>query len=191
MTTTQKDRKAEMRLQSVYYGDCLKHLTQWNNWNRWDEDNNTRLAMDRKLDDLIYLDPPWNSDAYYNNFYETPENKELGFTAQTAAFTDTWEWGNAANDRLKRLTKDYFSPHDPFYPLAAERLRNCVKGLELALGHDSMLAYITYMAERLAFCRELLKDTGSIYLHCDPTASHSLKIKEKSKKRMKILNFFP
>ena len=180
MTTAQKDRKEEMQTSSVYYGDCLKHLTHWNNWNQWREVGREeavrRMLTDRKLADLIYLDPPWNSDEDHNNLYETPENKERGFTAQTTAFTDTWEWGDAAAERLKRLTKDYFSQNDPFYPLAAERLRNCIAGLELALGRDSMLAYITYMAERLAFCRELLKDTGSIYLHCDPYASHSLKL---------------
>ena len=69
MTTTQKERKAEMQTASVYYGDCFKHLTHWNNWNRWDENNNARLKMDRKLADLIYLDPPWNSGKNYNHLY--------------------------------------------------------------------------------------------------------------------------
>ena len=167
-----------MQLQSVYYGDCLKHLMQWNNWNRWDENNNARLKMDRKLTDLIYLDPPWNSNANYNVLYEPAKNKEIGHTAQSTAFKDVWEFGDAAGERLELLTKKPISQSltDPFYPLAAERLRNCIAGLELALGRTGMLAYITYMAERLAFCRELLKDTGSIYLHCDPTASHSLKL---------------
>ena len=58
--------QAMMRTSSVYYGDCFKHLTHWNNWNRWDEDNNARLALERRLADLIYLDPPWNSNANYN-----------------------------------------------------------------------------------------------------------------------------
>ena len=169
-----------MRTASVYYGDCLKHLTHWNNWNQWREVGREeavrRMLTDRKLADLIYLDPPWNSNEDYNVTYETTANKELGFTAQTTAFTDIWEWGDAAAERLKRLTKDYFSQNDPFYPLAAERLRECIAGLELVLRRSGMLAYITYMAERLAFCRELLKETGSIYLHCDPTASHSLKL---------------
>ena len=104
MTSTQRDRKAEMRTASVYYGDCLKHLTHWNNWNQWRqvgrEEAVRRMQIERKLADLIYLDPPWNSNEDYNVTYETPENKELGFTAQATAFTDTWEWGDAANDRL-------------------------------------------------------------------------------------------
>ncbi len=129
--------------------------------------------MDRKLTDLIYLDPPWNSDTYYNITYETADNKAKGNTAQSTVFTDVWEWGDAPEERLKRLTKDYISPNDPFYPLL--RARDCIAGLEQILGRHSMLAYLTYMAERLAMCRELLKDTGSIYLHCDPTAGHYLK----------------
>ena len=158
-----------MQTSSVYYGDCFKHLTHWNNW---DEDNNARLAIERQLADLIYLDPPWNSDANYNILYEPAANKELGHTAQSTAFTDVWEFG--AEYRLKRFTEEPISQSltDPFYPLAAERLRECIKGLKLVLGHTGMLAYITYMAERLTFCRELLKETGSIYLHCDPYASH-------------------
>ena len=163
-----------MQTSSVYYGDCLKHLTHWNNWNRWDENNNARLKMDRKLADLIYLDPPWNSDTYYNITYETPDTKAKGNTAQSTVFTDVWEWGDAAEQRLERLTKEYLSPNDPFYPLL--RARDCIAGLEKILGRHSMLAYITYMAERLAMCRELLKETGSIFLHCDPYASHFLKI---------------
>ena len=163
-----------MQLQSVYYGDCLKHLTHWNNWNRWDENNNARLKMDRKLADLIYLDPPWNSDTYYNITYESADNKAKGNTAQSTVFTDVWKFEDAAEQRLAQLTKEYLSPNDPFYPLL--RARDCIAGLEKILGRDSMLAYLTYMAERLAMCRELLKETGSIYLHCDPFASHYLKL---------------
>ena len=157
-----------MKTETICFGDCLEHLKQWIRW------NNDIFEGKPALADLIYLDPPWNSDEDHNNLYETPENKELGFTAQATAFTDTWEWGDAAEQRLARLTKDYISPNDAFYPLL--RARDCIAGLELVLGHDSMLAYLTYMAERLAFCRELLKETGSIYLHCDPYASHSLKL---------------
>ena len=163
-----------MQTSSVYYGDCLNHLTQWNNWNRWDENNNARLKTDRKLADLIYLDPPWNSDTYYNITYETPDNKQKGNTAQSTVFTDVWEWGDAANERLARLTKDYISPKDPLSPLL--RARECIAGLTHFLGKTGMLAYLTYMAERLAMCRELLKDTGSIYLHCDPYANYYLRM---------------
>ena len=174
MTTAQKERKAEMQLQSVYYGDCLKHLTHWNNWNRWDENNNARLKMDRKLADLIYLDPPWNSKTKYNILYERAENKAKGHTAQSTAFNDIWHWTDGAAERLARLTKEYISPNDALYPLL--KTRECIAGLTQVLGKTGMLAYLTFMAERLALCRELLKETGSIYLHCDPTASHYLKL---------------
>ena len=85
MTTAQKDRKEEMRTASVYYGDCLKHLTHWNNWNQWcdvgREEAVRRMPLERKLADLIYLDPPWNSNTYYNITYETADNKAKGNTA--------------------------------------------------------------------------------------------------------------
>ena len=163
-----------MQTSSVYYGDCLKHLTQWNNWNRWDENNNARLKMDRKLADLIYLDPPWNSKSQYNILYEKAENKEKGHTAQSTAFNDIWHWTDGAAERLARLTKEYISPNDPLYPIV--RARQCIAGLEQVLGKTGMLAYLTFMAERLALCHALLRETGSIYLHCDPLASHYLKM---------------
>ena len=68
-------QKTEMKTETICYGDCLKHLTHWNNWNCWDEDNNARLPMDRKLADLIYLDPPWNSNANYNILWDKGKNK--------------------------------------------------------------------------------------------------------------------
>ena len=110
MTTAQKERKAAMQTSSVYYGDCLKHLMQWNNWNQWrevgGEEAVRRMKMERKLADLIYLDPPWNSNANYNVLYEPAENKELGYTAQSTAFKDIWEFGDAAGERLELLTKN-------------------------------------------------------------------------------------
>ena len=163
-----------MQTSSVYYGDCLNHLTHWNNWNRWDENNNARLKTNRQLADLIYLDPPWNSKSQYNILYERAENKARGHTAQSTAFTDVWHWTDGAAERLERLAKEYISPNDPLSPLL--KARECIAGLKQVLGKTGMLAYLTYMAERLAMCRELLKETGSIYLHCDPYASHYLKL---------------
>ena len=111
--------------------------------------------------DLIYLDPPFNSSAGYDIRSETG----TGGTSRARAFNDTWKWDAAATDRLRRILEDDGHP-----------ARNVIVGLLHQLGESAMLAYLTYMTERLAEMRRLLKRTGSIYLHCDQTASHYLKI---------------
>ena len=75
-----------MQLQSVYYGDCVKHLEQWS------AQNFEILYSARSLADLIYLDPPWNSNANYNILWDKGDNAQQGFTAQATAFTDIWVW---------------------------------------------------------------------------------------------------
>ena len=110
--------------------------------------------------DLIYLDPPFNSKANYNVLF----GKEGG-DAQYSAFDDTWYWDEAAINRLK-----YFEN------ASADPAFDAIRGLYFAIGETGMLAYLTYMAERLNEMRRLLKPTGSIYFHCDSTASHYLKI---------------
>ena len=114
--------------------------------------------------DLIYLDPPFNSNRDYNILYGT--DSDTGRTAQRAAFTDTWSWDAAAEERSSRLEQ---------VGIAQSDIGNLACGLKLMLGHSPMLAYLTYMAERLIEMRRVLKPDGSIYLHCDPTASHYLK----------------
>lgn len=165
-----------MRTSSVYYGDCFKHLLQWNNWNHPEifPNGTQRMAIDMRLADLIYLDPPWNSNANYNILWDKGKNKAKGHTAQAIAFTDIWYWGDAAADRLNRITKGHMSRNDPLYPV--RKAKQSMSALSQFLPRKGMLAYLTYMAERLAFCHALLKETGSIYLHCDPTASHYLKM---------------
>ena len=111
--------------------------------------------------DLIYLDPPFNSSAGYDVRSETGTNG----MSRARAFNDTWKWDAAAAERLSRIQDD-----------AGHPAGNTVAGLLHQLGESSMLAYLTYMAERLVEMRRLLKKTGSIYLHCDQTASHYLKI---------------
>ena len=102
--------------------------------------------------DLIYLDPPFNSKRLYNAF--------IG-GAQWVAFDDTWRWHEAIDD---------------FDEVARQpRFRGLMEGLRLILGDGSQLAYLSYMANRLIECHRVLKPTGSIYLHCDPTMSHYLK----------------
>ena len=103
--------------------------------------------------DLIYLDPPFNSKRIYNAF--------IG-GAQWVAFDDTWRWREAIDD---------------FHSAADDvSLAPTMQGLRRILGEGSRLAYLSYIASRLRECRRLLKRSGSIYLHCDPTMSHYLKI---------------
>ena len=102
--------------------------------------------------DLIYLDPPFNSKRLYNAF--------IG-GAQWVAFDDTWRWHEAIDD---------------FHEVAGRpNLAGVMEGLRLILGEGPQLAYLSYMANRLLECHRVLKETGSIYLHCDPTMSHYLK----------------
>ena len=110
--------------------------------------------------DLIYLDPPFNSKANYNILFSS----EKGGDSQYRAFSDTWAWDEAAADR--------FGAYEGAPGRAAH---DAISGLHRMLGPSGMLAYLTYMAERLEQMRRLLKPTGSIFLHCDPTASHYLK----------------
>lgn len=119
---------------------------------------------------LIYLDPPFKSGRDYNIFLD--ESK-----AQKKAFEDTWHW-----DEKAIKTRDNISNYDDRYPELEpimERLDNCLIGFDYILkGNsygDSMRAYLAFMGIRLAEIWRLLKPTGSIYLHCDPTASHYLK----------------
>lgn len=134
-----------MQASALYYGDCLDWMEQW----------------DSQSVDLIYLDPPFNSKATYNQLY----HKDGGGDAQFRAFNDTWVWDEAAENRwLKYKNASGLKAH------------NAICGLHQVLGKCGMLAYLTYMAERLEEMHRLLKDTGSIYLHCDPTASHYLKV---------------
>ena len=111
--------------------------------------------------DLIYLDPPFNSSAGYDIRSETG----TGGSSRARAFNDTWKWDDQAAERLRRIRDD-----------AGHPAHNAGEGLLYQLGESSMLAYLTYMTERLTEMRRLLKRTGSIYLHCDQTASHYLKV---------------
>ena len=119
---------------------------------------------------LTYLDPPFNSGRDYNIFLG--ESK-----AEKKVFDDTWHW-----DEKAIKTRDAIANYDDRYPELEpimERLDNCLTGFDYILkGNrygDSMRAYLAFMGIRLAEIWRLLKPTGSIYLHCDPTASHYLK----------------
>ena len=115
----------------------------------------------RELVDLIYLDPPFNSKTAYNTLL----GKGSGVPAQVRAFDDTWRWDQAAATRVEAIERAVAHPAH----LSISWLRN-------SLRESGMLAYLSYMAQRLAEMHRILKPTGSIYVHCDPTASHYLKI---------------
>ena len=109
--------------------------------------------------DLIYLDPPFNSNRAYNIIY--------GDDIQVTAFEDTWYWSSQCNQYLEELrTGDKTS-------IQAYRV---LEALVSTMGEIQICAYLVNMGIRLIEMRRVLKDTGSIYLHCDPTASHYLKI---------------
>ena len=139
------DSGNQLQPNSLYYGDCFDWMRKW----------------DADCVDLIYLDPPFNSNANYSILFGT---KGAG-KAQYRAFKDTWYWDTAAARR-----------YNGFRDAVGRPAHKAIVGLWHMLGESGMLAYLTYMAERLEEMRRILKPTGSIYLHCDPTASHSLKL---------------
>jgi DNA modification methylase len=111
--------------------------------------------------DLIYLDPPFNSQRTYNVVYK-------GSRAQETAFKDYWSWQEAAGTYATLVVNNE----------APLRVRTILKSLHDHLIDDDsdLLAYLTMMAPRLVALHRVLKETGSMYLHCDPTASHYLKV---------------
>ncbi|WP_106640810.1 DNA methyltransferase [Allosphingosinicella vermicomposti] len=113
--------------------------------------------------DLIYLDPPFNSNANYNILFKSPAGHAAD--SQIEAFEDTWHWNNAAEDAFEQVMRSG-------YARAFELLR-AMRGF---LGENDMMAYLSMMAIRLIELHRVLKSTGSLYLHCDPTASHYLKL---------------
>ena len=131
---------------SLYYGDCLEVMKEW----------------PPESVDLIYLDPPFNSNVKYNVLFSKANPGEM---AQFQAFDDTWHWDEAAIERYGRISNALASP-----------LCDYVTAMGKIIPESGMLSYLTSMGERLVAMRRLLKSTGSIYLHCDPTASHYLKL---------------
>ena len=130
--------------------------------------------------DLIYLDPPFNSKRDYNLLFKTPkppkagkapsavtaEEPEAGYgEAQITAFEDTWHWGQQAEDEFREILQQ-----------ANTDVAELMQALRSFLKENDMVAYLTAMCIRLLELHRVLKPTGSLYLHCDPTASHYLKI---------------
>ncbi|HUV04526.1 MAG TPA: site-specific DNA-methyltransferase [Armatimonadota bacterium] len=131
---------------TLYYGDNLPIMREH--------------IADESVD-LVYLDPPFNSARDYNVLFKQAKKDEN--QAQITAFTDTWQWS-------KRRYEEFFE--DP----RNARLFDLMESLYRILGQSEMMAYLLMMAPRVLELHRVLKRTGSLYLHCDPVASHYLKI---------------
>lgn len=128
--------------------------------------DNLRVLRDQIRDesvDLIYLDPPFNSNASYNVLFKGPAGADSA--AQIEAFDDTWHWNDSAEEAFGEVVRGGNAA-------AATMLR----AIRQFLGDNDMMAYLAMMAVRLIELHRVLKPTGSLYLHCDPTASHYLKV---------------
>ena len=135
-------------MNQLYFGDNLSVLRE-------------HLATESV--DLIYLDPPFNSKRDYNLLFKSPKGEKS--EAQIEAFKDSWSWGDQAERELVDLLKHENTD-----------VAQMINALVEFLGRNDMTAYLVMMSTRLLEMHRVLKNTGSIYLHCDPTASHYLKV---------------
>ena len=132
----------------LYFGDNLRILRE--------------NVPDESID-LIYLDPPFNSNATYNVLFHERSGEDSA--AQITAFEDTWKWSIESEYAFRDVVTN-----------GPENLGHLLQAMRRFLGQNDMMAYLTMMAQRMAELHRVLKPTGSIYLHCDPTASHYLKL---------------
>ena len=130
--------------------------------------DNLQVLRDHKIFpdesiDLIYLDPPFNSNASYNMLFKNKKGSSA--EASMTAFDDTWHWGISAEEAFDDVVR-------------GENIRasQLLKALRSFLGDNDIMAYLAMMSVRLIELRRVLKTNGSLYLHCDPTASHYLKL---------------
>jgi site-specific DNA-methyltransferase (adenine-specific) len=133
---------------TLYYGDNLDILR--------------RYIKDESVD-LIYLDPPFNSNRSYNVLFK--DETGAGSDAQITAFDDAWHWGETAERTYQELIQN-----------APMNVATMIDAMRQFIGRNQMMAYLVMMAARLVELHRVLKPTGSLYLHCDSTASHYLKI---------------
>ncbi|MDM8550902.1 DNA methyltransferase [Desulfobacterales bacterium HSG2] len=138
----------EQTKNTLFYGDNLEILREY--------------IPDESVD-LIYLDPPFNSNRNYNVLFREESGKDS--KSQITAFEDTWHWDRSAEDTYADLVTD--SP---------PQIARMIGALREFIGENQMMAYLVMMTVRLIELHRVLKDTGSLYLHCDPTASHYLKV---------------
>jgi site-specific DNA-methyltransferase (adenine-specific) len=133
---------------TLFYGDNLPILREY--------------VPDESID-LIYLDPPFNSNRSYNVLFKDESGQQS--EAQMTAFDDTWHWGKATELTYHAIIQN-----------APERVAKMIGSLRDFVGINQMMAYLVMMTARLVELQRVLKPTGSLYLHCDPTASHYLKV---------------
>jgi len=131
----------------LYYGDNLEILRQY---------------VDDESVQLVYLDPPFKSNQAYNVLFAEKNGSQSA--AQIMAFEDTWHWDSVASSAYQEVVT------------SGGRVAEAMEAFKRFLGQSDMMAYLSMMAPRLIELRRVLKPTGSIYLHCDSTASHYLKI---------------
>jgi adenine specific DNA methylase Mod len=132
---------------TLYYGDNLDVLRQ---------------HINPESIDLVYLDPPFNSDADYNVLFSQQDGSRSA--AQIKAFSDTWRWDQSAAGAFQETVE------------SGGEVSRAMQAFRTILGDSNMLAYLSMMAPRLFELHRVLKPTGSLYIHSDPTASHYLKI---------------
>ena len=120
--------------------------------------------MEDEVVDLVYLDPPFNSNRNYKIVFRGPDL--LRPMAHLPAFEDVWTWDESTEDLSEELSKG----------VAGRLVGDAIRGLMNLLGRDRMLAYLVNIAPRLAELKRVMRETGTVYLHCDPTASHYLKV---------------
>ncbi len=123
--------------------------------------------------DLCYIDPPFNSKR---NYFQIYNNQGTEDRAQAQAFVDTWNWGDEAKDGLDYILDLERLQGGNSGTVWTEQTVELIRGLEKVLGRGSLLAYLVHMTLRIVEIHRVLKPTGSFYLHCDPTASHYLKL---------------
>lgn len=133
---------------TLFYGDNLNVLREY---------------IQNESVDLIYLDPPFNSNRSFNVLFK--DESGIDSEAQITAFEDTWHWNETAQDTYDEL-RQYAPAH----------VGKMIESLYDFIGNNQMMAYLVMMAARLVELHRVLKPTGSLYLHCDATASHYLKI---------------
>jgi site-specific DNA-methyltransferase (adenine-specific) len=136
-------------MNALFYGDNLDVLRQH--------------VADASVD-LVYLDPPFQSGKDYNVIFESHFGERGDERARAEAFKDTWRWGRESEDQYVEIEQ------------AGGALATALRSLRALLRESDLMAYLCMMAPRLVELRRVLKRTGSLYLHCDPTASHYLKV---------------
>lgn len=138
-------------MNELYYGDNLEVM---------------RKYIPSNSIDLCYIDPPFNSKRNYNQIYNRVGKEDK---AQAQAFIDMWSWDTESEKGLEQIRSNYNG-------VFTKQSIDLINGLEVVLGKDDLFAYLISMTLRIAEIHRTLKDTGSFYLHCNPTASHYLKL---------------